>query len=219
MPGPFAGWNQLSERSFSTRSGSWFQQMAVRVARQYHADARSPFLVEGELKPAAEAQIEEILAQLDAPSDRRVPNRAKDLADVLATQFPGGNTTRQRVDLYVQRYDGREMFFEMKTPGPNKDTSRTMKKAILSIMAMKKGEAAEAFAAMAYNPYDADGNGSPYSWNYALQFLELQADLLVARAFWSRLGDERTYDELLQISEEVGKELDQYLTQLLAAQS
>lgn len=219
MPGPFAAWNQLSERSFSTRSGSWFQQIALLVARQFHAEAESPYLVVGQLKPAAESQIEEILAQLDARTDRRKPERAADIADVLVTQFPGGNTTQQSVDLRVLRHDGTELFFEMKTPGPNKDTSRTMKKTILSIMAMKKGAPAEAYASMAYNPYSPDGAGQPYTWNYALQFLEGGKDLLVGRDFWECIGDATTYDELLEIAEDVGHDLEEYLAELVAQQA
>jgi hypothetical protein len=129
----------------------------------------------------------------------------------LAAQFPEGQSERQAIDLYVRHRDGTELFFEMKTPGPNKDTSRAMKQAILTIMAMKKGQRAEAFASMAYNPYSRSGAGTPYTWNYALQFLELETDLLVARAFWERIGDVDTYDDLLEISDRVGLELDNYL--------
>lgn len=37
-----------------------------------------------------------------------------------------------------------------------------------------------------------------------MQFLELGTDLVVGRPFWEMIGDGQTYDELLQIAEEVG---------------
>ena len=85
-----------------------------------------------------------------------------------------------------------------------------MKRFILRLAAMKKGHRAEAFAATAYNPF---GDGRPYTWNYAAQFLEVGSDILIGRDFWAKIGDQDTYDELLQISEEVGREI----TELIAA--
>ncbi|MGI8926384.1 MAG: TdeIII family type II restriction endonuclease [Tepidiformaceae bacterium] len=216
MPVPFAAWNQLSERSFSTRSGSWFQQIAVKVAGQFHRDAQSPYIVRGQLKPAARAQVEEILGQLDAATARRKPNRGADLNAVLSAQFPGGEAASRRADLFVLHADGTELFFEMKTPNPNKDTSRAMKRAILEIMAMKQGQQAEAYGSMAYNPYSPDGTPAPYAWNYAVQFLEPGTDLLIARAFWERIGDGSTYDELLDIAQRAGAKIDGYLEQVAA---
>jgi len=93
----------------------------------------------------------------------------------------------------------------MKTVAPNKDTSKLMKGTILLIMALRQGHAVEAYAGMAYNPA---GEGRSYTLypdsRYALQFLELETDLLVGRSFWEVIGDQQTYDELLAIAEEVG---------------
>lgn len=93
----------------------------------------------------------------------------------------------------------------MKTVAPNKDTSKLMKSTILLITALRQGQDAQAYAAMAYNPA---GEGQSYTLyadsRYALQFLELGTDLVVGRAFWEMIGDSHTYDELLGIAEEVG---------------
>jgi hypothetical protein len=136
--------------------------------------------------------------------DKRKPNRRQDLNEVLTVQFTGGAADSVTSDLFVQTHDGQEMYFEMKTAMPNKDTSKAMKSCILKIAAMRKGHNAEAFAATAYNPY---GDAMPYKWNYALQFLEVGQDMLIGRAFWEKIGDPTTYDELLVISEEAGHEV------------
>lgn len=195
----------LSERSFSTRSGTWFQNIARMVAAQYHQQAETQYLVTGQIQPAAETHIAAIINQMQAtPPGRRIPNRHLDIEQVLGVQFPGGVHRQVLSDLYIRTAEGRELYFEMKTVAPNKDTSKLMKSTILLIMALRQGHNAEA-AGMAYNPA---GEGQSYALypdsRYALQFLELGTDLVVGRSFWEMIGDDRTYDELLGVAEEVG---------------
>jgi len=53
---------------------------------------------------------------------------------------------------------------------------------------------------MSYNPA---GEGNIYTPDYN-EFLELGSDLIVGREFWNFIGDEQTYDELLEVAQEVG---------------
>jgi Type II restriction endonuclease, TdeIII len=103
------------------------------------------------------------------------------------------------------------MYLEIKTPQPNKDTSAAMKKFILKVAAMRKGFPAEAYAATAYNPF---GDSAPYTWNYAKQFLEIGEDMLIGRDFWAKIGDETTFDELLEIAASVGSEITELIANL-----
>jgi hypothetical protein len=204
MPALYAG--PLSERSFSTRTGTWFQNIARFVAAQFHQRAETEHLVTGQIQLAAETHIAAIVNQMQAkPPDRRIPNRQLDIEQVLAVQSPGGVHRQVLSDLYVLTADNRELYFEMKTVAPNMDTSKLMKSTILLIMALRKGRTAQAYAGMAYNP---SGEGQSYTLypdsRYVVQFLELGTDLVVGRSFWEMIGDGQTYDELLQISEEVG---------------
>jgi Type II restriction endonuclease, TdeIII len=196
----------LTERSFSTRSGSWFQAIAKFVAVQFHAKATNNHVVTGEIQPAAETLIRDWVGQMKTAGPNRIrPNREQDIQRVLANQFPGGVHRHVVSDLFVLAHDGRELYFEMKTVAPNKDTSEAMKAKILFITALRYQHSVSAHASMAYNPA---GEGHSYAEypdsRYALQFLELGTDLIVGRPFWTLVGDDHTYDELLQISEEVG---------------
>lgn len=199
----------LSERSFSTRLGLWFQHMALLVARQFNQQAETNYLVTGHLQPAAEAQITAIIAQMDRPAPRRTPNRQADTTQVIGLQYPGGTARRVRSDLFVLRPDGSRVYFEMKTVKPNKFTFRDMKRDILAIMAMEYQTNAQAYAAMSYNPA---GEGTIYVPQYN-KFLELGTDLIVGKPFWDFIGDAQTYDELLEIAQEVGAQT----TPLIAA--
>ena len=62
---------QLSERSFSTRSGSWFQELARLVAAQYHAHAQLKYVLAGNIRPAAAAHIEAIISQMNVRSGKK----------------------------------------------------------------------------------------------------------------------------------------------------
>ena len=119
---------------------------------------------------------------------------------VIGLQYPGGTTRQVRSDLFILRADQSEVYFEMKTVKPNKNTFRDMKRDILMIMAMCCQQNAQAYAAMSYNPA---GEGNIYTPDYN-EFLELGTDLIVGREFWNFIGDEQTYDELLEIAQDVG---------------
>ncbi len=67
---------------------------------------------------------------------------------------------------------------------------------------------------MAYNPAGENHSHVEYpDSRYAVQFLELGTDLIVGRRFWTVIGEEQTYDELLQIAQEVGDETAVLLNQ------
>lgn len=202
MPGIFE--TRFSERSFSTSTGSWFQRIAQLVASQYHQRAVTGHLVTGRIAAAAEAHIQAIVEEMDHGRPRRVPNREQDLAEVHPIQTRGGIDREVRSDLFVLRHDNSELYFEMKTPGPNKGQCKAMKRDILLITALRHGQPAEAYAAAAYNPF---GEGRPYTAQYVDQFLEIGADFLVGGQFWSIIGDASTYGELLDIAIDVGREI------------
>lgn len=209
---PVLGETVFSERSFSTRSGSWFQKIATIVAKDFHKSAHSNFEVTGHIQPAAEAHIKAIVEEMDHGKPKRVPHREKDLFEVLTVQSTGGTARQVVSDLFVQTRDGRELYFEMKTPGPNKNQCKNMKQDILLIAALRKNNNAYAFAGAAYNPY---GDGKPYTANYVAQFLEIGKDILIGRPFWEMIGDNSTYDELLKISTEVGESIKPLIAEKL----
>ncbi len=79
-------------------------------------------------------------------------------------QYQGGTTRQVRSDLFVLRPDQREVYFEMKTVKPNKNTFRDMKRDMLTIMAMCHQQNAQAYAAMSYNPA---GEGNVYTPDFS----------------------------------------------------
>lgn len=181
--------------------------MAKIVATQYHKKAATGYPVTGDIQPASQTLIRDLINQMKAAAPNRAkPNRQEDIKRVLATQFAvGGVRDKVTSDLFILTKDDQELYFEMKTVAPNLDTSEKMKGRILTITALRHEHRVSAHASMAYNPAGEGHSYAEYSGSqYALQFLELNTDLIVGRPFWTVIGDEHTYDELLQISEEVG---------------
>lgn len=193
----------LSERSFSTSSGSWFQHLARLVAGQFHAHAELQHNLHGHIQPGASAHIETLLQQMDKGKPKRKPNRQSDTAGVLTVQSLGGADLTLTADLFIRTYDGQEWYFEMKTAQPNKGQCKEMKRFILHVAALRHAEHGQAFASMAYNPV---GDGNELKDGKIKQFLEMGEDMLIGRQFWTKIGDENTYDELLQIATMVGEE-------------
>jgi len=214
MPVPYQMWNRFSERSFSTRSGGWWPELALIVARDNHPHAQRGKTVTGTVRAASEAHITAVLEDMDRNHPRRTPSRELDISEVLGVQGPGGETRTTISDLFVLRADGTEMYFELKTPQPNKGQCRAMKQQILLIHALCFGRKVEAYAAAAYNPA-GDGNEYDYQGNYVRQFLQPHQDMLVGREFWEVVGDLDTYDELLEICEEVGNRLDEVVRRII----
>lgn len=210
---PRVRWAPVSEHSFATRTGFWFEEVSKIVAEQFHQSATRKHWVAGRLRSAASETIEDIIRQFTERT--RSPDRHLDLEDALRSQAPGGEDTRAKIDLHVVRHDGSELMFELKTPESNLEHSRGMKRLILRTMAMKKGETAETYGACGYNPYQPDGSESPYDWGMPKQFLEIGQDFLIGRQFWEKIGDSTTYDEVWEIAESVGRSIESQVDQII----
>jgi hypothetical protein len=56
---------------------------------------------------------------------------------------------------------------------------------------------------MPYNPYRSREN---YSHSYARQYLDMQHQVLIGEEFWDFVGGVGTYDEVICLYQEVGRE-------------
>lgn len=57
---------------------------------------------------------------------------------------------------------------------------------------------------MAYNPYGP--NRSDYRWPYARNYMPFDQTVLLGYEFWEMIGESNTYEELLEIYREIGRE-------------
>lgn len=203
------------ERSFSTSLGSTFEQCAYLIAKQVHKKAERNFKGPNIPIPAAAvAKIEEIVAEDNA---RGMARTFHELIEEVLSAVGQETVSRPAIaDLYFEKHDGSEWFFEIKAPQPNKGQCLEVIQRLLTIQAIHRfsGKKVNTYFAMAYNPY---GERNKYAWSFAKRHLDMRNQVLLQEEFWTVVGDDpRTFAELLDIYREVGREKSKYIIDKLA---
>lgn len=192
------------ERSFSTKLGSTFEEAAKLIAQGHHKEAIRGYCLEGVISSKAIKYIEESINEIGAAG---IADDYLDLIKRVIAQSSGEGQERKKiVDLYILTKDGQELFFEIKSPKPNKGQCLEATDRLLKIHAIKKQPPPEirTFYAMAYNPFGIDK--AEYKHSFAVNYLDLKKQVLIGEEFWELIGGRNTYQELLEIYYEVGRE-------------
>lgn len=163
---------------------------------------------EGFVSSKAVLTIDNIMR--DILSASRKPNKKKETKEVLSASRIGkkGKKLKKRVDLFVEKNNGVEYFFEIKTAKPNIDVFKSVKRQLLEWIAMRgsidnKIKDISTIIAIPYNPYEPQ----PYE-RWTLQGLfDLKNEVLVGKDFWDFLGGVNTYEDLLDVFKKAGFEL------------
>ncbi|MBI5177030.1 TdeIII family type II restriction endonuclease, partial [Candidatus Micrarchaeota archaeon] len=139
------------ERSFSTRLGTTFEETAKLIALDVHGTAARSKAVTGKVPKSALAFIEKTLNSTDKKGIRW---NYTDLVSKIA-KFKGPKSERTSVaDLFVRTKFGMEMYFEIKSPKPNKGQCLEVTERLLKIQAIQRARPkVRTYFAMAYNPY------------------------------------------------------------------
>jgi len=192
------------ERSFSTKLGSTFEEAARLIAEENHKKAIRGYRLEGPISSKAVKYIEESINEIGAAG---VSDDYFDLIKRVVARSRGEGQERKKiVDLYVLTKNDGELFFEIKSPKPNKGQCLEATDRLLQIHAIKRQlpPKVRTFYAMAYNPFGADKKD--YQHSFAVNYLDLRKQVLIGGEFWELIGGRDTYPELLEIYCEVGRE-------------
>lgn len=202
------------ERSFSTKLGSTFEECARLIALQTFQHAQRNYKASGVLPLAAVANIEELVAQL-GQRERRLsfPDMIEQILNIQDTTL----VVRPAIaDLYLRGVDGREHYFEIKSPKPNKGQCLEITERLLRIHAIKQAGRPQvnAYFAMGYNPYGR--LKASYNHSFTLKYLDVENQLLLGEEFWTYIGGQGTFEQLLEIYQEVGLEMSKVVVDALA---
>lgn len=193
------------ERSFSTKLGITFEECARLIALEHHQLAVRGYSVERNVSQNALNELENIVRQPGNPIAERLS--LADMVSRVLEHRKDNDLVPVKVisDLYVRKHNGEEMFFEIKSPVPNKGQCLEVLQRILRVHLLrgKTRPAVSAYFAMAYNPFG--GGHNEYQWSIAKQYLPFEEIVVLANDFWSPLGGTGTYEHLLQIYQEVGQ--------------
>lgn len=204
------------ERSLSTSLGTTFEECARLIALDHHAEARRSYDVRGTISTAGLSEIEYQVSRFEHSSKDK-PTLSEMVNAVLAAKSDGTTHNRiARADLYVKSHDGTEYFFEMKSPVPNKGQCLEVTQRILRTHALRNltRPAINVYFAMAYNPF---GNRRlDYTWGYTLNYTPFAEAVIIGHEFWDIVGGEGTYEEVLDIYYEVGRDKRAFIIDSLA---
>ncbi|MCK4945964.1 MAG: TdeIII family type II restriction endonuclease [Alphaproteobacteria bacterium] len=191
-----------------TALGNWHESIARIISEENFKVARKlqgASKLKGEVTEEAQTVFENIISTLDGVS--REPNHEKEAKEIYVASQVGERTDKriQTVDLYLERHNGEEIYLEIKGPKPNKNEMRAAKRDLLEIYAMcaREKKKVKIYLGMYYNPY----HPKPYQRWTCLKFFDCGNDLLIGKDFWDFLGGSGTYEDLIEIYEEVGRHI------------
>ncbi|XSG73835.1 TdeIII family type II restriction endonuclease [Herpetosiphon llansteffanensis] len=204
------------ERSLSTGLGSTFEECTRLIALDHHAVALRNYDIQAALDQAQWAAIDQLISIIDRGLKHQTPSLNQMLEQIQSIPLTGILETHiVRADLYIQRHDGSELFFEIKSPKPNKGQCLEVMQRLLRIYTIKQQSAVpvKAFYAMAYNPWGI--SRASYRSSNTKKYTDFSNAVVIGQEFWSLIGEPSTYTELLEIYHEVGLDKSAEITQKL----
>lgn len=207
------------ERSFSSSLGTTYEECARLIALDYHAIALRGYDVSASVNSAALAEIEKQVERFEHAAEEKSqqPNLHAMLQRVLDSPIDGQpRTIKSRADLYIKTHAGEELFFEMKSPVPNKGQCIEVTQRILRFHLLKREPPpkVQAYFALAYNPFGE--RRSDYHWSMTKLYTPFEDVVLIGRDFWEKIGAPGVYEELLDIYREIGQEKNKFIIDSLA---
>jgi hypothetical protein len=206
------------ERGFVTRLGNSFEECARLIALEHHQDARRGYKLTGEISSAAVSEIESQVSLFEHVHRSKGPKPSFEhmVSSVLDAQGGDLATLEAQADLYILTNQGEELYFEIKSPKPNKGQCLEVTQRLLRfhLLRGKSRPAVQAYYAMAYNPWGT--SRSEYRHSYVLNYMPFEQAVLIGNEFWNIVGGPTTYEELLSIYQEVGNEKGKYMIDALA---
>ena len=200
------------ERSVVTSMGTrLYPSVARTIAEGRFSQVYTEHTIEGQVNDAACNMIDQIVTELRTPrrlrENEREPNHEDELSDILNS--PGGGRTTRSVtaDFYIGDFHNGPLFIELKTPLPNLDIAAESKRKILYyllIMDRQGVRGAQAFLGLTYNPFI---RREDYGHSYTRQIMDMDNQVLMGNELWDMIGGPGTYEELLEIIEDVHRNI------------
>jgi hypothetical protein len=184
---------------------SIYEDVSVILAKSSSTECFRNYGVGGVISKSQTLAIKKIITEL-RNKDRKA-NIEMETLEVLKASSSGGKFQKSGniADFYMNR-NAVEHFFEIKTVKPNIDVFEKSKTKLLEWIARRRSPI-KVFLAFPYNPYHPD----PYSRFTETGMMDLPNDFLIGEQYWDFIGGEKTFPQLLDTFDEVGKEFKEKL--------
>ena len=188
------------QRTVVTKMGQQLiPQLAEIIAKDLYKEVYREYEIVNQLDLAKIETIDKIVNELR--QGRRVPDHDTEVKEIFGVSSSKKREIRLIADLYIWDFKPGPLFFEMKSPRPNLDICAESKKKILQFLAIFESKKAEAFLALYYNPYYP----GEYKHPFTRRIMDLEKEVLIGQEMWNKIGGKGTYEELLEIIDEVAK--------------
>lgn len=200
------------ERSFSTSFG---QKVIEQVSKIIAIDVAGTSDTETQkisnilLSKNNAKSIEDHISSLRHNTLGRKPDWKSDLK--ILSQNNGTIEFRIISDLFFKR-DGINHYFSIKTVKPNIDQTSEAKRDLLKVLA--SDSKAKVYFAIPYNPYGEKKTEYAHSPPFKIFNMTSDSCVLIGLEYWDFIGGKGTYNQLLQIAEEVGNETKNILKKI-----
>ncbi len=190
------------ERKFSTRLGGSFEEAARLIAEGAGYETKRGYKITGGIYDSVFNDISTVVNKL---RETGKPDDYPGLIKQISRLSKEGNKRdiTVAVDFYV-KIKQTEYYFEIKSPKPNKGQCLEVLERLLRIYAIRdKSKGIKPYYAMPYNPY---GEKKSDYGHWVGSFIDMENMVLLGKEFWDLIGGRDTYEELLSIYLEVGRE-------------
>lgn len=187
--------NTMLGQSIFEKIGEIIAKPKFKIAHAQYRDFH------GELSNERVLIIENIMR--DLRSGKRNANKVKEVKEILSKSNKGSEII-STVDLYLKDKENNEYYIEIKSAKPNISEFTEVKRKLLKWVAMANKKV-DTLVCIPYNPY----HPQQYDRWTLKGLFDLNREVMVGEEFWNFLGGDNTFEELLKIFEDVGKELYQ----------
>lgn len=200
------------ERSVVTSMGTHlYPSLAEAVSSDRFTEVFLEYSIEGEVNVAACNMIDEIVTELRTPKSKREtsrdPNHHEEISEIMNSRG-GGYVNRSIIaDLYIGDFPDGPLFVELKSPLPNLDIAAESKRKILYYLLIKEREGthgAQGFLGLTYNPHITREG---YGHSFTKRIMDMEKQVLIGSELWDMIGGSNTYNEILELIEDVYQEL------------
>ena len=192
------------ERSFSTALGLTYEECASIIAKSKFNVVKKQNELVGKIPTDTNAEIDRIITKIN--KGKIFTNYLDEITRLI--KFAKTDTSKLVdksiiSDLYVEDKT-HKIFFEIKTPKPNKEQCLNITRKHLWIHCITQSEFpnTQTYFGMPYNPY---GENNKYTHAFSTKYLNVENQVLLGKQFWDFLGGSGAYEDLLSIYHHIGK--------------
>jgi len=201
----------------ATMLGSYYEILARKIAQNNanFVEAKK-FVFTGKISDSESVVIKNLAKDLE---EKKIDSDYdEEIKTIYKAEIKNIRELRITIDLFLKDKFGKEYYIEMKGPDPNKKEVRAAKEDLLNIVAMKKREIKlddfDKNTIIIFGVYYNNENGTYNNWKVSPMF-EQGTGLLVQEEFWDLLGGKGTYEDLLNVLEEVKKEISPLIEEVM----